>query len=159
MSWVVKCLMNNFVCVLSSDYSVWYILLHVLHGIFIYSHPDVFLVKVIPKICSKFIEEHSCRGVISICKTQLYWNHTSTWLFSCKFAAYFKTPFSRNTSGWLHEVPVLQSYSQPVNGLRNGSRVCRSNEGLMSAFKLFAYMLDIVILPRFFHLKVFCQTI
>ena len=30
---MVKCLMNNFVCVLSSDYSVGYILLHVLHCI------------------------------------------------------------------------------------------------------------------------------
>ena len=30
---MVKCLMNNFVCVLSSDYSVDYILLHVLHCI------------------------------------------------------------------------------------------------------------------------------
>ena len=33
MSWIVKCLMNNFVCVLSSDYSMDYILLHVLHCI------------------------------------------------------------------------------------------------------------------------------
>ena len=31
MSCVVKCIMNSFVCVLSSDYSVYYILLHVLH--------------------------------------------------------------------------------------------------------------------------------
>ena len=30
---MVKCLMNNFVCVLSSDYSMNYILLHVLDGI------------------------------------------------------------------------------------------------------------------------------
>ena len=30
---MVKCLMNNFVCVLSSDYSMDYILLHVLHCI------------------------------------------------------------------------------------------------------------------------------
>ena len=33
MSWMVKCLMNNFVCVLFSDYSVDYVLLHVLHCI------------------------------------------------------------------------------------------------------------------------------
>ena len=26
---------------------------------------------------------------------QLYWNHTSTWLFSCKFAAYFQNTFSQ----------------------------------------------------------------
>ena len=24
---------------------------------------------------------------------QLYWNHTSAWLFSCKFAVFFRTPF------------------------------------------------------------------
>ena len=26
---------------------------------------------------------------------QLYWNHTSTWVFSCKFAAYFLNTFAR----------------------------------------------------------------
>ena len=67
----MKCLMNNFVCVLSSDYSVYYILLHVLHFIFRSSCPDVFLVKGVPKICSKFIGEHSCRSEISICKATL----------------------------------------------------------------------------------------
>ena len=29
---------------------------------------------------------------------QLYWNHTSVWLFSCKFGAFFRTPFPRNTT-------------------------------------------------------------
>ena len=24
---------------------------------------------------------------------QLYWNHTSAWVFSCKFAAYFQNTF------------------------------------------------------------------
>ena len=32
---------------------------------------------------------------------QLYLNHTSVWLFSCKFAAYFQTPFLKNISGKL----------------------------------------------------------
>ena len=33
---------------------------------------------------------------------QLYSNHTSAWLFSCKFAAHiFRTSFPRNTSRWL----------------------------------------------------------
>ena len=32
---------------------------------------------------------------------QLHWNHTSAWVFSCKFAAHFKTPFPKNTSEWL----------------------------------------------------------
>ena len=46
------------------------------------------------------------RGVLKICRIpmskcdfskvtlQLYWNHTSTWVFSCKFAAYFQYTFS-----------------------------------------------------------------
>ena len=33
------------------------------------------------------------------------------------------------------------------------TRVVKSDEGLMSAFKVLFYMLDIVILPHFFHLK------
>ena len=32
---------------------------------------------------------------------QLYWNHTSAWMFSCEFAAYLQNTFPRNTSGWL----------------------------------------------------------
>ena len=32
---------------------------------------------------------------------QLYWNCTSAWVFSCKFAAYFQNTFSKNISGWL----------------------------------------------------------
>ena len=33
---------------------------------------------------------------------QIYWNNTSaSWVFSYKYAAYFQTPFLKNTSGWL----------------------------------------------------------
>ena len=32
---------------------------------------------------------------------QLYGNHTSALVFSCKFAASCRTPFRKNTSGWL----------------------------------------------------------
>ena len=46
--------------------------------------------KTCLKICSKFTGEHSCRSVIS---KQLYWNHTSAWMFSCKFAAYFQNTY------------------------------------------------------------------
>ena len=33
---------------------------------------------------------------------QLYWNHTSAWMFSCKFAAYFRETFSKRIppEGW-----------------------------------------------------------
>ena len=30
---------------------------------------------------------------------QLYWNHTSAWVFSSKFTAYFQKVFYKNTSG------------------------------------------------------------
>ena len=32
---------------------------------------------------------------------QLYWNCTSAWVFSCKFAAFFQNTFYKNTSEWL----------------------------------------------------------
>ena len=59
------------------------------------SHPEVFLWKDVLKICAKFTGEHACWSVISI--KLLYWNRTSAWVFSCKFAAYF-----RNTFSWEH---------------------------------------------------------
>ena len=53
------------------------------------------LTKVVLKICAKFTGERPCRSTISIkLKKQLYWNYTSTWLFSFKFAAYFQNTFS-----------------------------------------------------------------
>ena len=51
------------------------------------SPPEVFLRKDALKICSKFTGEHPCRNVISI-------NHTSAWVFSCRFAVYFQNTFS-----------------------------------------------------------------
>ena len=41
--------------------------------------------------CSKFTGEHSCWSAISI---KLQWNHTSAWVVSCKYAAYFQKNFS-----------------------------------------------------------------
>ena len=32
---------------------------------------------------------------------QLYWNHTSAWVFSCKLAAYFQNTFLKNAYGGL----------------------------------------------------------
>ena len=59
------------------------------------SHPTVFLGKGVLKICSKFTREHPCRSAISIkLLKQLNWNHTSAWVFSYKFAAYFQNKFS-----------------------------------------------------------------
>ena len=85
----------------------------------------MFLVKGVSKICSKFTGQHSCRSMISIYKATWFKN-------KIQFGKYL---FLR----------------APLGG--NDSRVCRSNKGLMPAFKVFTYMLDIVILPHFFHLK------
>ena len=56
------------------------------------------------KICSKFTGEHPCRKIyrrtpmpkcdFNKAAKQLYWNRTSAWVFSCKFAACFP----KNTS-------------------------------------------------------------
>ena len=56
---------------------------------------EVLLGKRILKLGSKFTEEHPCRSLISIkVAKQVYWNHISAWVFSCKFAAYFQNTFS-----------------------------------------------------------------
>ena len=61
---------------------------------------ELFLGKGVLKICSKFTGEHPCHSAILI--MQLYWNRTSAWVLSCKFAAYiFTAPFPKNTSGGL----------------------------------------------------------
>ena len=60
------------------------------------------IVKGVLKICSKFSGEHPCRSVISIkFRSNFIEITTSAWVFSCKFAAFFRTPFTKNTSGWL----------------------------------------------------------
>ena len=58
------------------------------------SRPEEFLGKTVLKICSKFTGEQPCRSAILIQLLQLYWNHTSAWVFSRKFAAYFQNNFS-----------------------------------------------------------------
>ena len=42
------------------------------------------------------IRRRPSRGVLDFTKTvlQLYWNRTSSWVFSCKFATYFQNTFS-----------------------------------------------------------------
>ena len=59
--------------------------------------PYALLGKAVLKIRCSFTGEHPCQSVISIklkVAKRLYRNHISTWLFSCKFAAYFQDTFS-----------------------------------------------------------------
>ena len=66
------------------------------------SHPEVFLVKVVRKIRSKFTGERPCRSVSSI---KLLYNFIEItlwyWCSSVNLLHIFRTPFSKNTSGWL----------------------------------------------------------
>ena len=96
------------------------------------SRPEVFLGKVVLKICTKFTGEHSCRSVISIkllcsfieiklrhgCSPvnllrilkQFYWNHTPAWVL----LHIFRTIFLKNTSGRLLLVFLLSKVSQYI---------------------------------------------
>ena len=54
---------------------------------------------VLRKRCAENMHQIYRRTPMSKCgfnkvEKQLYWNHTSAWVFSCKFAAYFKNTFS-----------------------------------------------------------------
>ena len=66
------------------------------------SHPEMFLVKCVLKICSKFTGEHPCRSVISI-KLQIKFIEI-TLRYGCSpviLMHIFRTPFTKSTSGGL----------------------------------------------------------
>ena len=66
------------------------------------NRPDVFLVKRVLKICSKFTGEHPCWSVISIKLQSNPFEITLRHGFSpVNLLHVFKTPFSKNTSGCL----------------------------------------------------------
>ena len=83
----------HFLLILLDNYFLYFCLLCVFCFFIVFnsrsSHPEEFLRKGVLKIGSKFTGEHPCGSVIS------------AWVFSCKFAAYFRAPFLKNTSGWL----------------------------------------------------------
>ena len=71
-------------------------------AIFRSSRPQVFLVKVVLKICSKFTGEHPFQSVISI---KLLCNFFEITLrpgcSRVNLLHIFRTPFPKNTPGWL----------------------------------------------------------
>ena len=73
------------------------------------SHPEVFLVKGVLKICSKFTREHPYRSVIS---TMLRNNGCSP----VNLLHIFRIPFTKITSGWLLLIIVKIS---PLNMFPN----------------------------------------
>ena len=72
------------------------------HSMFRSSHPEVSLGKGVLKICSKFTGEHPCQSAISI---KLPRNFIEIALrhgcFPVNLLHIFRTPFLKNTSGWL----------------------------------------------------------
>ena len=72
------------------------------------SRPEVFFGKDVLKISSKFAR-----------------NHTSAWVFSYKFAAFFRTPFLKNTSGrlLLNEIKVESYLPNYATRLKNATGI------------------------------------
>ena len=82
------------------------------------SHSEVFLGKVVLKICSKFIGEHPCRSLISIklqSKATLLKSHFGMGAYSpVNVLHIFRLLFIKNTSGWLlqhHKYVWVQFFS------------------------------------------------
>ena len=73
------------------NFIVW---LPLLLQMFRSSHSEVFLVKGVPKICSKFTEEHPCRSLILIKQLWKFTEIALLKLVSCKFGACFQNTFS-----------------------------------------------------------------
>ena len=62
-------------------------------------HPEAAVRGVLRKICSENMQQIYRRTPMPKCNfnkvvLELYWNCTSAWVFSCKFAAYFQNTFS-----------------------------------------------------------------
>ena len=59
------------------------------------SNPEVFLLKGVLKICSKFTGEHPCSTSIKLkLQSSFIEKALRVWMFSCKFAAYFQNTFA-----------------------------------------------------------------
>ena len=62
--------------------------------------------KNLAKVCLTFLRRYALKNqkqppevfLGKVVAKQLYWNRTSAWVFSCKFAPYFQSTFSKSTS-------------------------------------------------------------
>ena len=72
------------------------------------SHPEAFLGKVFWKYAVNLqenIHEEVCFNKFA---KQLYWDRTSAWTFSCKFAPYFQNTFSEEHL--CRRIPKIQGF-------------------------------------------------
>ena len=101
------------------------------------SRSEVFLVKGVLKICSKFAGELSCRIVIYFIEITLQHGCSPV-----KLLHIFRTPFIKNTSGWLlfqcvyevHSLLVTRVYDNNCWNTRNKllpvrSKRCKEKKG------------------------------
>ena len=92
------------------------------------SHPEVFLVKGILKICSKFTGEHLCRSAISI---KLLCNFIEIALrhgcSTVNLLHIFRTRSLKNTSGWLL-LNVTEVYLEPYQASKKETSVKISSD-------------------------------
>ena len=107
-------------------------------GAFRSSRPEVFLRKGILKICIKVTGEHPCRIAISI---KLQSNFIEIALrYACSpvnLLQLFRTPFPRNTSGWLllhHIRYIIQNKLLSKRGLR--IKFCETVRNVSHSLKL-----------------------
>ena len=95
------------------------------------SHPEVFLGKGVLKICSKFTGEHSCRSKISIKLQSNFIEITLQHRCSpVNLVHIFRTPFLKNTSGWL--LLVNDSLCPCYRGLWNEWKKLCNNKKIYS---------------------------
>ena len=92
------------------------------------SHPEVFLVKGILKLCSKFTGEHLCRSAISI---KLLCNFIEIALrhgcSTVNLLHIFRTRSLKNTSGWLL-LNVTEVYLEPYQASKKETSVKISSD-------------------------------
>ena len=78
-------------------------------------------IVVLRKNCSENMQPIYRRTPIPMCDFNivakwLYWNHTSAWVFSCKFAVYFQNTFSWEHPGRAASVHSVSKYYSSSEG-------------------------------------------
>ena len=81
------------------------------------SHPEVFFEKGVPKICKKSTGEHPYWSTIWI-KLQSNFTEITLRHSSVNFLQIFRTPFHKNTSGWLllcfYKTALMAAYENVI---------------------------------------------
>ena len=88
----------------SSEYFFIYILTHFQPMFYFYTswkHQKYFFRRCFENMPQIYRRTHMLKCDFNKVEKQLYWNHTSTWVFPVNLLHNFKAPFLKNTSGRL----------------------------------------------------------